>query len=434
MNNIQSVSDALLCSNCGACKAICPVNAIAFQTSSMGRMYAVVNNNCIECKACTKICPSLDHFNLHKTFKDKYIGNILNVYSGKSTNKKIFRNSQSGGACTAIVSYLFERKLIDAAIVCRMYSGNPPVIKSIVINNSNELSACQKSCYTPVDLLSALQNTGEKESIALVGLPCHIQGAVNLMKQSRKFRNISYKLGLICDRTLGLTLQDVMMSYLPNPTEVTIAWRKKDFHNNGVYYSYKQAPVALESKDRQYVLPNTYRFLLKDYFTLPRCRVCYDKLNTFADIVLGDPWGMSDIDWQKGESVIITRTSKGEELIKQMHDSNELELKKKDVAEVINGQHISERKVSVTAYSKGMEGLHQTCKSYLYKQKDAHIEKKDIQNSQKDVSTFIMKEQLTKLEITTKARTIIQKYERCQKWRTTFLFKTLSRIKRIIKH
>ena len=178
MNNIQSVSDALLCSNCGACKAICPVNAIAFQTSSMGRMYAVVNNNCIECKACTKICPSLDHFNLHKTF------------------------SQSGGACTAIVSYLFERKLIDAAIVCRMYSGNPPVIKSIVINNSNELSACQKSCYTPVDLLSALQNTGEKESIALVGLPCHIQGAVNLMKQSRKFRNISYKLGLICDRTL----------------------------------------------------------------------------------------------------------------------------------------------------------------------------------------------------------------------------------------
>lgn len=31
-------------------------------------------------------------------------------------------------------------------------------------------------------------------------------------------------------------------------------------------------------------------------FTSPRCRVCFDKVCVFADIVLGDPWRMTEVD------------------------------------------------------------------------------------------------------------------------------------------
>ena len=36
---------------------------------------------------------------------------------------------------------------------------------------------------------------------------------------------------------------------------------------------------------------------LKDMFTAPHCRICYDKVNVFSDIVFGDPWCMDDVDW-----------------------------------------------------------------------------------------------------------------------------------------
>lgn len=60
MRNIQAVSDSYLCSNCGACYAICPKEAIAFQWSGLGRKYAVINEICIECGLCQKVCPSID--------------------------------------------------------------------------------------------------------------------------------------------------------------------------------------------------------------------------------------------------------------------------------------------------------------------------------------------------------------------------------------
>ena len=74
MKNIQLVSDSYLCSNCGACSVICHKNAIDFRWSSVGRLYASINDNCVNCGNCLKVCPSLDYHQLHTTFSDKYIG------------------------------------------------------------------------------------------------------------------------------------------------------------------------------------------------------------------------------------------------------------------------------------------------------------------------------------------------------------------------
>lgn len=215
VNNIQQVSDALLCSNCGACVVVCPNNAISMSTTPLGRMFATVNNNCINCGVCTKVCPSLDKQSLHETFADRYLGTIRKVYVGKSTNKDIYENSQSGGVCTSIISYLFDTASIDAAILCQMDYGNPPRVKSVLVESKEELTNCQRSCYTPVDLLSTLKVATDKQSIAVVGLPCHIQGAESLIRLCKRFHNIRYKIGLICDRTLCAGIQNAMLGFTP---------------------------------------------------------------------------------------------------------------------------------------------------------------------------------------------------------------------------
>ena len=436
MNNIQSVSDAYLCSNCGACKAICPEDAIHFKTSSLGRMYAEVNDSCIECKVCIKVCPSIDSHNLHTVFSDRYIGEIKTAYIGKATDFKIYKEAQSGGACTATLIYLFEHNLIDAAIVCRMKTANHPVVEAYVAESANQLLESQKSKYTVVEILSALKQTATKRSVAVVGLPCHIEGVESLIRQSKKFKNVKYKLGLICDRSLGETLEDVVMSYTNEKEPGIIEWRKKDFSADGKYYPYKTAPIRIKyNSGKNIVLPNIYRFALKEMFTSPRCRVCYDKLNTFSDIVFGDPWGMLDVDWNKGESLVFTRTSLGDKLMSDMISSGTVSMKTADIEELLKGQHVNERRRSVSVYASALNSLPlPKTDSYLYKQNDVS----DISDNEKlsainNLKGFLDNENLSKEELIGKARMIIEANMKRQKFNSLFVIRILRKIKRLIK-
>ena len=341
-NNIRIVSSSYLCSACGACGVVCPKEAISFSTSSVGRLYAEVSNDCVDCGLCMKVCPSLVNSS-HET-NDPYLGNLLKVYTGKSLVHSYYMNGQSGGICTTLLSYLSDVSEIDAAIVCK-----PSSSQAIIVEDKDDLKSTQGSCYTPVDLLTALKNIGTKKSVAIVGLPCHLQGLQNLQKLSKRFECIRYKIGLICDRVLCSGIQDVMLSLYPNPTVGHIYWRKKNY--NG--YDYNSAPIVVKYENgREYVIPNTFRYALKDMYTPPRCRVCSDKLNITADIVLGDPWRMSNVDFVNGENLIIARTALGLELLEKAESDNQIAITSRSFQELIDSQLVEERKKQVSLYSK----------------------------------------------------------------------------------
>jgi len=40
------------CNGCGACKDVCPVNAIKIESEK-----AMISNDCVECGACVSQCP-----------------------------------------------------------------------------------------------------------------------------------------------------------------------------------------------------------------------------------------------------------------------------------------------------------------------------------------------------------------------------------------
>lgn len=437
MRNIQAVSDSYLCSNCGACYAICPKEAIAFQWSGLGRKYAVINEICIECGLCQKVCPSIDTLNLHKRYADKYIGNILNTYIGRSSDLEIYSNAQSGGVATAILTYLFRTGKIDAAVVCKMKAGNPPVVEHAIIEHAEELVHTQKSCYTPVDILSALRKTSKYRSIAIIGLPCHIQGAIHLSANSSRFHNIKYRLGLICDRTLCAGIQIVMASFVKDFNNITITWRKKDFiSKEGKYYPYENAPVVVNGMEETHIIPNIYRMALKEMFTSPRCRICYDKLCTHADIVLGDPWGMTDYDKNKGDSLVLTRTVIGQQLIEDAISVGCLQLHKQEsYRDVLAGQAIQGRRNSVRLYSSSFSTLHPVIDTYLLHLGEAKV----IVSSKKanlpitNLRRFTERENRQMEEILDEAFRQIHEYQEMIKKNNCFIAKLKRKIKKIIR-
>ena len=431
-NNIQNVSESLMCSNCGACAAICPKGSISFRTTALGRMFAVINDSCINCGLCLKVCPSIDRLNLHKTFPDKYIGTIKTVHVGKSTDRLYYKNSQSGGICSTLLDYLFETDAIDSAIVCKMSYGTPPIVKAVVINDRKQLYECQKSCYTPVDLLSVMRSDDlSSRRLAIVGLPCHIQGAESLIRTCKKFSNIKYKIGLICERTLCGKIQDTIMSYYPC-ADAKIIWKRKNYTHDGKYYPYKSAPISIVYKDgSSYVMPAIARHALKDYFTSPRCRVCYDKLNSFADIVLGDPWGMDGIDWDKGESVIATRTDIGKNLLDTALSAGRIVLRESTVADLVKGQHIDARRVSVSAYSKALQVIPDKIDSYLYNQSDVDCGEALVE--QKEILDFMRRDTLDLESIITESRRLVDRAIIHSRINSLLIVKILRKIKRYFK-
>lgn len=430
--NIEEVSAAYMCSNCGACSAICPTDAVDFRFSGIGRLYAVVERDkCTGCGLCRKVCPSLDEQDLHEVYADPYIGNIREVFVGRCSDDRLFFNAQSGGACSATISYLFRTKQIDAAAVCKMKPGNPPVVCAKLLTGIEDIEDTQKSCYTPVEILSILKVMRQYKSIAVVGLPCHIQGLESLMRMGR-CKNVKYRLGLICDRTLCNTIQDVFIRESGLFPNYKIVWRHKLLNINNLCLPYKTAPVSITSEDKSIkVYPNTYRFWLKDLFTSPRCRVCCDKLNVFADVVYGDPWRMKGIDEQNGSSLVVTRTEAGSALVYEMMTNGEIQLSAHSTDELVRGQLIDKRRKQVATYSRAIHLIPNTIKSYLYNQgENLTILVQAQKKARREIRQFLLLDAAPKSVIIRKACKIIARKRLMQQFHIPGIER---RVKKVIR-
>ena len=346
MNNVNGIKASHLCYGCGTCNVICGHQAITMQYDNIGRLLPMIDEiKCTNCGLCYNHCPSLDlkGIQLPET-EDKYIGHVEQVFIGKATDERIYKNSQSGGLVTATLKFLFESGKIDAAIVCRVEDTIEYTSRAVVITSPEELYNCQKSSYVPIDIVSAMKQVGQFQSLAVVGTGCHIQGIRALQNFNKKYNEkIKYTLGLICDRTLCKTVTDVLYGNNFKSVAKRLVWRDKTLN-------YKNARILITTIDkRKKQVPTWKRHALKDPFTNPRCRICFDKLNTGADIVYGDPWGMSNVDWERGMSVVITRTQNGEGIVNQMIHCRIANLSETQMEEVISGQHIEKRKNDVSA-------------------------------------------------------------------------------------
>jgi coenzyme F420-reducing hydrogenase beta subunit len=357
MKTIKDINLKYLCTSCGACASICPVNAIKMGLKD-GQFYPAINESkCIKCGKCIDVCPGIS-VSLNKLAEKFWpnnkcnfeLGRFRKTYIGYSNDSVIRFKSASGGIATTLVCSLLKKRIIDGAIITKMNDKSPLRAESCIARTEKEVISAQSSKYcptSPVSIVKQLKNTGKEEKFALVGLPCHIHGIRKLQEKEEWIKKkIILTLGLFCSHgvtTLGTNL--ILDKFAKGIKNVDKFQYRGRGWPGGVHVKYKNGEEFNIPHDK-YWPP----FFAPYFFTPYRCLTCSDLTAELADISLGDAW-LKEIKERDnvGTSIIIARSEFGEKVLANTAQSEEIFLKEIPYHKVIKAQRgiLKRKKIGV---------------------------------------------------------------------------------------
>jgi len=331
-NNVQEISNNQLCVGCGTCVAVCPENCITIGLNPRGNLEACVDTKlCTKCKLCLAVCPSniIDFKRMNisifgKAASDELIGNYRHFYIGYAKDSRIRNMGQSGGLITALLAFALKKGLIDGAVITKMSENNLRPETFIAKSESELINAAgSKYCYAPVNasIKELLRKTGK---YAVVELPCQMYGLRKLEELSPKLNDkVFLHFGLFCSHTLSLAVINFLAhrAQLQKNGIETFAYRSKKIRGwpGDVLFTLKNGKTKY--------IPRNHRSTSKIFFTPWRCKMCNEYSNEFSDICFGDAWLPKVLQEKKGETIVISRTKKGDNLIHEAKKEGIIEVK-----------------------------------------------------------------------------------------------------------
>ncbi len=307
MLNIQNPAE---CSGCGACRAVCPAQAIALQPDNEGFLYPVVDEGaCVRCGKCVRACPVTNPADLPAA--------DITAYAAYTKDEQVRRASSSGGIFTEIATYILNQ---DGVVFGAALDADGTVAHRAV-ERAEDLDTLRGSKYVQ----SAMGDTYTQAKVFLdagrpvlfTGTPCQIAGL---------YRSLPHPYD-------NLYTQDLICHGVPSPLvwEKYVQYREKKANNtmNRVSFRHKQGGwrrfcLHMEFADgTAYTKPLSedpyLQGFLRNYTLRPSCYDCAFKTkNRPADMTLADYWGIEKVhpamDDDKGTSLVLLHSERGRQL------------------------------------------------------------------------------------------------------------------------
>ena len=301
------------CCACGACAAICPMNAIKLSPDEYGNYYPVVDENCIECGKCDEVC--------NYKRKHTYL-TPLDIYAARLKDQCLIRNSASGGAFVGIAMGFLDKYKDSVVYGCGYSDCMQPV--HFGVEDKSQLKLFQGSKYTRSEIhvyeeISNYLKAGRK--VLFTGTPCQCEAARLYNKNNENL----YTIELICHGIVDIEYWKDYVIYLQKVKKgklKSFTFRSKDKQLKFVC-KYKVETHNLLKKVKQKDFYETeatsyyYNHFLGGYIFRENCYDCpFAREERCADITIGDYWGYKgDIPQaSEGISAIIVNSQKGKEL------------------------------------------------------------------------------------------------------------------------
>lgn len=345
----RTVINNALCTGCGTCVALCPKEAIDLIINEKLGIYVprINEERCDNCGMCLRVCPGplvdFKQLNLEifkKDPEDYLLGNYLNCYLGYATDTNIRYNSASGGLITQLLISALEKEIINGALVVRMKKDNSLISEPFIARSKQEIIEASRSKYCPVPANIALKDifkSQKSRKFAVVGLPCHLQGVKKATMVDKELREkIALYIGIFCSHTINFKAIKFLLHRLGIEDHQVrkIAYRGEGWPGKIKITLINGKEVSIDTRDS---LWNT--IFSSFFFVSPRCLLCHDLTAELSDISCGDAWlpEITSKD-QKGTSIIISRSARGEELLNVLDLEKLVVLSSLEAEKVIQSQ------------------------------------------------------------------------------------------------
>lgn len=334
MNKIE-LCDIETCTQCQACKNICPKQCISMVEASDGFTLPLIDRElCIECGACMNAC--------HKIAPKLTFQKPLQTMACWTKNRTDRKNSSSGGAFSVIAHYVLNQGgIVFGASMCEDLK-----VRHIAIDRQEELINLQGSKYlqsemgsTCLDVRQALK-TGKL--VLFSGTPCQVAAVLTFLKT--KPENL-----ITCDVVChGVPSQKAFDIYLDR-TGLRDNCRNFNFRfTEGWGYQLSrqlEAPTEDGASSKKIVSPSKSYYLrafTKGLMFSEACYTCpYARPERISDFTLADYWGLGikkpfNHPTTEGISCLLANSQKAIDIIDQCAD---IDYEVRPLEEAIEGNH-----------------------------------------------------------------------------------------------
>ncbi len=350
MNVVSEVTNKDLCISCRACAQVCPHDIITFKHID-GLFHPSIDiDKCTNCGLCTKVCPSYKNSLAEYNSENIFVGKYTNIFTAYCKDDSLREVGSSGGMITSLIVKLISQGYYKKAAVV-LYDKYNEQADYTITDSIEDIIAAAKSKYVPVSTTKVLEyiKQGNSDSLIVVATPCQIyaiKSYCNLKKHD--LSNVLF-LGLFCEHTLNYNIYNY---YTESYGDYDALYFRSKYQDGWPGHT------VLKQGDDHKIVNRSVRMSLKPYFKNNRCRYCFDKLNSRADISFGDCY-VKGLESIKGNSSIIIRTKKGEDAINYVKD--QFSFTESKIEEIKISQHINKL---INNYSRAIANNNQMYSDY----------------------------------------------------------------------
>lgn len=331
-----------LCTGCGVCANICPKNAIKMVEDTMGFLYPHILGECIDCGKCRLVC------NKRIEEKKKYANQA--VYAAWSKDERIRFLSTSGGIFSELALSIVDMK----GVVSGAQYTDRCMVEHEIISDELGIDKLRQSKYVQSDskdIYKRIKYLLKKKRIVLFcGTPCQVAALLSYL-QLKDTENL-YTMDFICMGVNSPKAYRAWISEIEQENNKKIqkmwfkykkkGWKKSPFVTR-ISFS-DNTWMEISGKDNKYM----QSFLQNKIIIRPSCGKCQFKgIFRQSDITLGDFWGIdSSLDDDKGTSMVMINSEKGEELFRLI--KSKIVYYRKQLEDVVRGNEHLYKSVEIS--------------------------------------------------------------------------------------
>lgn len=328
------------CTGCGACSTICPKSCIEMSHKDTIHNYPIVNRDaCIACGRCMSVCPPLNvEQRLEKNIPDY---KEQKFYAAWHNSVETRKTATSG----AVACGLYQTAVSMGYTICGAAFDEHWHLSHVLSKEVSDIEKFKGSKYLQSDTYSTynqiLSSIKSGEKVLFSGTPCQVDALCRLVPGHLRSQIITC--AIVCH---GVNSPSVWEDFI---TDLQKSEKQKIVNYNFRSKAFGWGKLAIDytlADGKKIVKPareNLFHYWFGQHFLLrPTCIKCsYRGVQRFADITIGDFWGIEQIipqlDTRDGISVLITSSRAGELFVRECKNLTLLKCDALKTANVLKG-------------------------------------------------------------------------------------------------